>query len=147
MPFAKSWKRHETAATYQATRHHLDNLSYQPPAAEVAARCAERFLSGRTESLPIREEGRRSPRGERERRTPPHLRALLRIYLTATTVSVSAFVTGVRNPKALKSGCPVAMRIPSTTSRRDTRPRPHLRVLRHQGHRTPARTNRRRASG
>ena len=37
---------------------------------------------------------------------PPRLCALLIIYLTATTVSVSAFVTGVRNDKAFEVSMP-----------------------------------------
>jgi hypothetical protein len=42
------------------------------------------------------------PKGRNRRKPPPHLRALVIIYLTATTVRVGAFVTGVRNPKAFE---------------------------------------------
>src|SRR5215208_1768563 len=63
MPFAKSWKRHETAAAYQARRHHLDNISDQPLAPEVAARWTERVpaerrlsQSTRRDAVPKKEE-------------------------------------------------------------------------------------------
>src|SRR5215213_5111526 len=82
MPFTKSWKRHETAAAYQVTRHHLDDLSYQPPAPQVAAQRAERF-SGRTVSLPIHKEGRRFPKGEED--TVPHEKKLDQT-ITASTI-------------------------------------------------------------
>jgi hypothetical protein len=54
MPFTKSWKRHETAAVYQATRHNLDNITYQPLAPEVAAWWAERVPAERRPSRSAR---------------------------------------------------------------------------------------------
>ena len=42
----------------------------------------------------------------RNREQSPRLRALLHIYLTATTVSVGVFVTGVRNALAFQVSMP-----------------------------------------
>src|SRR5215216_6065472 len=133
MPFAKSWKRHETAAAYQATRLHLDNLSYQPPAPELAARWAERFPGGKA-LLPIHEEGRRSPRGERER-TPPDIHALEHL-----------FHGNNRECRRVCSQCTEPQGLPGKYARgrgahlrqlrvRHPRPRPNLRVLRREGDR------------